>query len=113
MGAKRLSDEQVRRLRTRCVVNGESIAALAREFGVSVNHARRIVVGDYRVAAGGPLHEPGEPGTTLRAHSAPVTELSPEDRALARRLAADGAQPENVALAMMCTPEQIERALRE
>lgn len=109
MGAKSLSDERVRELRTRRVINGENLAKLAREFGISRDHAYRVVIGDYRVSAGGPLYEP---------HSAPrpgavATELNAEDRALARSLVADGAKPQNVAAAMMCTPEQLAQALEE
>lgn len=110
MGAKVLSDERVRELRTRCVVNGESIAALAREFGVSKSHARLLAMGYYRIAAGGPLHEPGQPRPALRAESA-VTGLNDEDQALALRLLADGATPENTAAVMMCPLSEIERLL--
>jgi hypothetical protein len=107
VGAKVMSDDQVRELRTRCVVNGESFASLARAFGISKDHARRVAIGDFRVSAGGPLYEPrAQQRERYRAFTF-VTELSAEDRELARRLLADGGTPENVAAAMMCPLAEI------
>ena len=110
MGAKGLTDNQVRELRTRRVVNHEPLAALAREFGISENHAYRLVIGDYRIGAGGPLYEP-QGANWSPPPGAPVTELNAEDRDLALKLLGDGATPENVAAAMMCPLSEIQGLL--
>jgi hypothetical protein len=109
VGAKGLSDARVRELRTRRVVNGEDLTALAREFGVSGSHAYRIVIGEHRISAGGPLYEPGAAPLTGRA--AVATPLNADDRELVLKLADAGAKPECVATVMVCTLEQVEQAL--
>lgn len=50
-----LTDEQVRLIRARFQIGGESKAYLSRLFGVSDSHIHRIITGQQRYSAGGYL----------------------------------------------------------
>lgn len=99
MGAKSLTDDQVRQLRTRRVINKEYLADLALEFGISEGHALRLIRGEFRAAAGGPLDEGGRMPARrdMSGTSNPNSALQPEDKVLIRQLVADGARHQMVA----------------
>ena len=115
MGAKKLSDAQVRQLRTRRVINEEYLPDLAAEYRISLSQALRIVRGEYRAKAGGPLDEsPRRP--TRRDYSGtknPNASLTQEDRALVRKLVRDGATHQAVADVMMCARSTITKIMNE
>lgn len=111
-----LSDDQVRQLRTRRVINREYLGDLAREFGISPSQALRIVRGEFRAKAGGPLEE--EPIRLKRrrdfsGENNPNYSILPEDKALMRQLLKDGATQQAVAEVMMCSRATVSRAASE
>lgn len=110
MGAKHISDERVRELRTRRVINGERLGKLAGEFGMSVGQVSRIVRGDYRASAGGPLQEPGQrtpPRVDRSGTNNPNAVLTPEDRQLVRELVRAGGTHQAVADVMFISRSQV------
>lgn len=118
MGKKVISDEQVRQLRTRRVINEEYLNDLAQEFGISPSQALRIVRGEYRAKAGGPLQGDTlhlKPRRDMSGANNPNYDhgLSIEDRRLIKQLVKDGASHRAVAGVMFCSPSTVQKIVAD
>ena len=72
----KLTDEQIRELRTAYAVGTERLSQLARRFGISDVHVINIVTGKSRRGAGGPVSTRRRAvGTTPRLTPASVTDI--------------------------------------
>ena len=110
----KLTDEQVRQFRTRCVINEEYVHDLCVEFGISMSHGWRIATGEYRAKAGGPLYE----GRRRPRRDHPLPEhmqqtMTDEDKTLIRKLVADGATHKAVAGVMFCSRSLVTKIVNE
>jgi hypothetical protein len=74
--ALKISDGQVRELRTR-YVGGEDLRKLAANYGISREHAYDIVAGKHRAAAGGPIVVRAVQRTDGQLERAPAAQVSP------------------------------------
>lgn len=97
MGAKKYSDEIIWQLRTRYVLQNEYLSDLCAELGIPMSYAWRLVTGEDRPDAGGPLHTPKSIGPLpQRPHDQTGNKnpnaigLTPEDRELVKQLVREG-----------------------